>query len=118
MRLGQVRYLGGNLVRLESIRVFGRLLKGLDLFAMPTTRVVAPMLSEVLGNEAGRLRRLLLQNTEVFNLNGFPALSIPSNPGAAELPTAIQLASGLGEDALVLRAGDLAMRAICRHSRA
>jgi aspartyl-tRNA(Asn)/glutamyl-tRNA(Gln) amidotransferase subunit A len=116
MRVGQVRYLGANLVRLESIRVFGRLLKGLDVLAMPTTRVVAPRLDDVMGKEAGRLRRLLLQNTEVFNLCGFPAISIPSNPGSAELPTAIQLACGLGEDELALRAGDLAMRAIVRQS--
>jgi aspartyl-tRNA(Asn)/glutamyl-tRNA(Gln) amidotransferase subunit A len=116
MRLGQVRYLAGSLVRLESIRVFGRLLKGLDVLATPTTRVVAPRLDDVLGNEAGRLRRLLLQNTEVFNLCGFPAISIPSNPGTAQLPTAIQLACGLGEDALALRAGELAVRAIARQS--
>jgi aspartyl-tRNA(Asn)/glutamyl-tRNA(Gln) amidotransferase subunit A len=114
MRLGRVRYLGANLVRLESIRVFGRLLKGLDVLAMPTTRVVAPRLKDVMGNEAGNLRRLLLQNTEIFNLCGFPALSIPSNPGTAELPTGIQLACGLGEDALALRAGGLAVRAIAR----
>jgi aspartyl-tRNA(Asn)/glutamyl-tRNA(Gln) amidotransferase subunit A len=114
--VGQLRYLGANLVRLESIRVFGRLLRGLDALAMPTTRVVAPKVDDVLGKEAGRLRRLLLQNTEVFNLCGFPALSIPSNPGSAELPTAMQLACGLGEDELVLRAGDLAMRAIVRQS--
>lgn len=111
-QVGQVRYLGANLVRLESIRVFGRLLKSLDVLAMPTTRVAAPRIDDVLGKEAGRLRGLLLQNTEVFNLCGFPALSIPSNPGSKELPTAIQLAGGLGEDELVLHAGDLAIRAI------
>jgi len=116
MKVGQVRYLGANLVRLESIRAFGRLLKGLDVLAMPTTRVVAPRLDDVVGKEAGRLRRLLLENTAVFNLCGFPALTIPSNPGSAELPTAIQLACGLGEDELALRAGDLAMRAIVRQS--
>jgi aspartyl-tRNA(Asn)/glutamyl-tRNA(Gln) amidotransferase subunit A len=115
-RTGQVRYLGANLVRLESIRVFGRLLTGLDALAMPTTRGVAPKVDDVLGKEAGRLRRMLLQNTEVFNLCGFPALSIPSNPGASELPTGMQLACGLGEDELALRAGDLAMRAIVRQS--
>ncbi len=114
MKLGQVRYMGANLVRLESVRAFGRLLKGLDLLAVPTTRAVAPRLDDVKGKEAGRLRKLLLQNTEVFNLCGFPSLSIPSNPGSAELPTAIQLSSGLGEDSLVLRAGSLAMRAIVR----
>jgi len=116
MRVGHLRYLGANLVRLESIRVFGRLLKGLDALATPTTRIVAPRLDDVLGKEAGSLRRQLLQNTEVFNLCGFPALSIPSNPGASELPTAIQLACRLGEDGLALRAGDLAMRAIVRRS--
>ena len=116
MQLGQVRYLGANLVRLESIRAFGRLLRGLDVLTTPTTRIVAPRLDDVQGNETGRLRHLLLQNTEVFNLCGFPALSIPSNPGSAELPASMQLAGGLGEDALVLLAGDLAMRAIVRRS--
>jgi aspartyl-tRNA(Asn)/glutamyl-tRNA(Gln) amidotransferase subunit A len=113
---GRFRYLEGNLVRLESIRVFARLLKARDVLAVPTTRVVAPRIDDVLGKEAGGLRRLLLQNTEVFNLCGFPALSIPSNPGSAELPTAMQLASRLGEDEVALRAGDLAMRAIVRQS--
>lgn len=112
LRVGEVRYMGANLVRLESVRVFGRLLKEADVIVMPTTRVQAPRLDKVLGNEAGDLRRLLLQNTEVFNLCGFPALSIPTNPGSAELPTALQLAGGLGEDALVLEAGERAMRAI------
>jgi aspartyl-tRNA(Asn)/glutamyl-tRNA(Gln) amidotransferase subunit A len=114
LKVGQVRYMAANLVRLESIRVFGRLLRGLDALVTPTTRVVAPRLDDVRGKEAGRLRRLLLQNTEVFNLSGFPSLSIPSNPGEAELPTAIQLSSWLGEDAVVLRTGSLAMRAIVR----
>jgi aspartyl-tRNA(Asn)/glutamyl-tRNA(Gln) amidotransferase subunit A len=116
MRLGMVRYLDAELVRLESIRVFGRMLKEADVIAMPTTRMVAPKLDDVLGNEAGDLRRLLLQNTEVFNLCGFPALSIPSNPGASELPTGIQLAGGLGEDARLLSVGQRAMRAIARSS--
>ncbi len=116
LRIGQVRYLTANLVRLESIRAFGRLLKGLDVLAMPTTRMLAPRLDDVAGNEAGKLRRLLLQNTEVFNLCGFPALSVPSNPGTKELPTAIQFACALGEDALTLRVGELAARAIVRQS--
>jgi aspartyl-tRNA(Asn)/glutamyl-tRNA(Gln) amidotransferase subunit A len=114
LRVGQVRYLGANLVRLESVRVFGLLLKGLDALAMPTTRMVAPRLEEVVGKEAGRLRKLLLQNTEVFNLSGFPALSVPSNPGAGGLPTAIQFACRLGEDSLALQTGEMAMRAIAR----
>ena len=110
--MGEGRYIGANLVRLESIRVFGRLLRGQDVLATPTTRITAPKLDDVQGNEAGNLRRMLLQNTEVFNLCGFPALSIPSNPGAAGLPTSMQLSSGLGEDAVALRAGELAMEAI------
>ena len=53
MQVGRVRYLGANLVRLESIRVFGRLLKGLDVLAVPTTRVVAPRLDDVPGRRPG-----------------------------------------------------------------
>jgi len=114
LRVGQIRYLGANLVRLESVRVFGRLLKGLDALAMPTTRMAAPRLADIAGKEAGRLRKLLLQNTEVFNLSGFPALSIPTNPGGGALPTAIQFACRLGEDPLALQIGELAMQAIAR----
>ncbi len=113
-QVGEPRYFRANLVRLESIRVFGHLLKGIDALAMPTTRIVAPKISDVVGKEAGDLRRQLLQNTEVFNLCGFPALSVPSNPGAAELPTAIQFTCRLGEDDLVLRVGQQAMKAIAR----
>jgi len=112
MKVGRPRYYWASVVRLESILAFGRLLKGVDVLAVPTTRVVAPKLEDVVGKEAGRLRRMLLQNTEVFNLCGFPAVSVPTNPGKGELPTAIQFACGLGEDADVLGTADLAMRAI------
>lgn len=112
MRIGSLRYFAADLVRLESIRVFEGLMKGLDCLATPTTRISAPKLDRVLGKEAGNLRRMLLQNTEVYNLNGFPALSIPANPGTSELPTSIQLAGRLGDDLAVLRAGELAERAI------
>jgi len=111
-RVGLLRYLGASLVRLESIRVFERLMKGVDVLAMPTTRIVAPRLSDVVGKEAGELRRMLLQNTEVFNLSGFPALSIPTNPGARELPTSMQITSRLGQDWAALEAGESAMRAM------
>lgn len=114
MAIGRVRQMGANLVRLESTRVFGGLLKGLDALATPTTRISAPKLNDVLGNEAGNLRRLLLQNLEVFNLCGFPALSIPSNPRGDEMPTGIQLACRSGEDVLALRVGELAEQAIAR----
>lgn len=112
LRMSEPRYLAASVTRLESIQVFGRLLDGHDVLAIPTTRVPAPRLDDVLGNEAGNLRKLLLQNTEVFNLNGFPALSIPSNPDSPGLPTGLQLAGRLGEDWLVLSAGELAERAI------
>jgi aspartyl-tRNA(Asn)/glutamyl-tRNA(Gln) amidotransferase subunit A len=111
-KFGNLRYFEANLVRLESIRAFGRLLKEVDVLAMPTTRVVAPRIKEVSGNESGALRKLLLQNTEMFNLCGFPALSVPSNPGRGELPTSVQFACGLGDDASLLEAGDLAVKAI------
>lgn len=116
MKVGHVRYLVANLVRLECIRAFEGLMKGFDCLATPTTRIVSPKLDQVLGNEAGDLRRMLLQNTEVFNLNGFPALCMPTNPRTSELPTSIQLSGRLGQDSALLRAGELAEAAIASRS--
>jgi aspartyl-tRNA(Asn)/glutamyl-tRNA(Gln) amidotransferase subunit A len=112
LKTADLRYFQANLVRLESIRAVGRLLKGVDAVATPTTGIVAPRLDEVVGKEAGEVRQLLIRNTEVFNLCGFPAVSVPSNPGSRDLPTGLQLACPAGEDRRTLLVGAEALMAI------
>lgn len=95
-------------VRVLSIDVVSRLLPGgLDVLAMPTSLVVAPRIDDVVGKETGPIRSLLTRNTELFNLCGFPALSVPmSVGGAGNLPTALQLVGRFGEDERVIAVGE------------
>jgi len=112
LKTADLRYFESNLVRLESIGAVGRLLKGFDAVVTPTTGIVAPRLGEVVGKEAGEIRQSLIRNTEVFNLCGFPAVSVPSNPGGKGLPTGLQLACPAGEDGLTITVAGEALRAI------
>jgi aspartyl-tRNA(Asn)/glutamyl-tRNA(Gln) amidotransferase subunit A len=78
-----------------------------DFLAMPTCLTAAPKLDDVLGKEAGSIRRQLVRNTEPFNLCGYPSLSIPSHRlNSSELPTAIQLSGRPFEDRKLLGAGE------------
>jgi Asp-tRNA(Asn)/Glu-tRNA(Gln) amidotransferase A subunit family amidase len=69
---------------------------------MPTCLITAPSIDEVLGNETGKIRRLLLRNTELFNMSGLPALSLPLGKTGASMPTALQVVGDHGEDGLVV----------------
>ncbi len=78
-----------------------------DFLAMPTCLTAAPKLEDILGKEAGSIRRQLVRNTEPFNLCGYPSLSIPSHRlDSSELPTAIELSGRPFEDREVLAAGE------------
>ena len=102
LKTGMVEYMRAMALRAESIREVPKLLAGIDALIMPTCLMVAPKIEQVLGNEIGRVRSLLLRNTELFNLTGMPALSIPARRGERQLPTAVQLVGNHGQDGLVV----------------
>jgi aspartyl-tRNA(Asn)/glutamyl-tRNA(Gln) amidotransferase subunit A len=108
LRTGVIEYTRALNLRARSIDTVFRLLSGgLDVLAMPTCLRTAPKVEEVLGKETGQMRSLLLRNTELFNMCGFPALSIPMNVGEGRgLPTAIQLVGRFGEDERVVGVGE------------
>ncbi|MDA4135004.1 MAG: amidase [Thaumarchaeota archaeon] len=108
LRTGMFEYTRSLNLRARSIDAVYRLLSGgLDVLAMPTCLRTAPKIEEVLGRETGQMRSLLLRNTELFNMCGFPALSIPMNAGEGRaLPTAIQLVGRFGEDERVVGVGE------------
>jgi aspartyl-tRNA(Asn)/glutamyl-tRNA(Gln) amidotransferase subunit A len=102
LRYGMIEYMRSMDVRNDSLRRIPRLLDGVDVLVMPTCLIVAPRVDEVLGKETGSVRRRLLRNTELFNLTGLPALSLPIRKTDGSMPTALQLVGRHGDDAMVL----------------
>ncbi|BFH73541.1 amidase [Sulfurisphaera javensis] len=67
-----------NALRLRKILIeeYFRIFKKVDALLSPTTRIVAPKISEVIGNEL-KYRDSLIANTEIFNTVGAPSISLP-----------------------------------------
>jgi aspartyl-tRNA(Asn)/glutamyl-tRNA(Gln) amidotransferase subunit A len=94
--------------RISLMAALSRALQGVDFLAMPTCLTTAPKLEDILGREAGSIRRQLVRNTEPFNLCGLPSLTIPCNDfKSSELPVGIELSGRSFDDQLLLEAGDL-----------
>ncbi len=87
-------------------KMFG-VFEEVDYVATPTCLIEAPKLEDMMNrDEYARQRPLLIRNPEVWNLCGFPALTLPSHKlGGSKLPTGFQLAGKYGDDNSVLQAG-------------
>jgi aspartyl-tRNA(Asn)/glutamyl-tRNA(Gln) amidotransferase subunit A len=78
------------------------LMGDVDLLLTPTLAFVAPPYDvDELAERAAFVRL-----TFPFNALGWPALSIPCGPAEAGLPASIQIAGRVGDDGLVLAAGE------------
>jgi aspartyl-tRNA(Asn)/glutamyl-tRNA(Gln) amidotransferase subunit A len=108
LKTGMLQYMLSMNVRVESIDVMSRLLKGVDAILMPTCLVVAAKIDEVVGKETGELRALMLRNTELFNLSGLPAISLPTAQRSGALPVGLQIIGRIGDDERVLAAAESA----------
>ncbi len=80
-----------------------------DVLLLPTTADHAPRIGEIDGRTAAfNLQRWNEQSygyapyTEIFNVTGQPAISLPLAMSAAGMPIGVQLAAPLGEDARLL----------------
>jgi aspartyl-tRNA(Asn)/glutamyl-tRNA(Gln) amidotransferase subunit A len=95
------------------------LMKKVDLLAGPTVPVTAFRIgtNEVkIGNRTTKAIPLLTQYTRPFNINGFPAISIPCG-FSNDLPVGLQLAGRPFEEETVLRAAHVYEQATDWHQR-
>jgi len=95
------------------------LMKKVDLLAGPTLPVTAFKIgtNEVkIGDRTVKAIPLLTQYTRPFNLNGFPAISIPCG-FSNDLPVGLQLAGRPFEEETVLRAAHVYEQATDWHQR-
>ena len=89
--------------RAELIRAMDARLADLDVVAMPTTPIVAPLLAEVAApDDFSRRNALLLRNTTIWNFFDCCAISLPL-PRDGGLPTGLMLAARNGSDYRLLR---------------
>lgn len=79
-------------------RRLAELLESVDVLALPTLADLPPAL-----DDAGRIFRI--RHTEVMNLAGVPALSLPVPVRGGRVPASLQLVGGHGTEALLLAAG-------------
>lgn len=80
-----------------------------DILVMPTTATLPPRTGEIDGRtgaatleEWGAAAYAYAPYTELFNITGMPAVSLPLAMSASGLPIGIQLAAPLGADGLLL----------------
>ena len=86
------RALRGREVLREAV---DRTLSDCDALVLPTLPIPAPMLgaqSVTIGGRTESVRNLMIRETQLFNLTGHPAISIPCGTTSLGLPCGIQLA--------------------------
>jgi len=101
--IGAADYIDMTRTRAALIRAMDARLADLDVLAMPTTPVVAPLLSEVAqADEFTRRNALLLRNTTMWNFFDCCAISLPL-PREGGLPTGLMLVARNGHDRRLFR---------------
>ncbi len=89
--------------RAALVRAMDARLADLDVLAMPTTPIVAPLMSEVAqADEFARRNALLLRNTTMWNFFDCCAISLPL-PREGGLPTGLMLVARNGHDRRLFR---------------
>ena len=96
-------YIDMKRARAELIRAMDARLADLDVLAMPTTPIVAPLMSEVATpDDFARRNAMLLRNTTIWNFFDCCAISLPL-PRDGGLPAGLMLVARNGQDQRLLR---------------
>jgi aspartyl-tRNA(Asn)/glutamyl-tRNA(Gln) amidotransferase subunit A len=96
-------YIDMTRARAELVRAMDARLGDLDVLAMPTTPIVAPVLADLATPENfARQNALLLRNTSIWNFFDCCAISLPL-PRAGSLPAGLMLVARNGHDHRLLR---------------
>ena len=97
-----------------------QLLEKVDLLAGPTEPITAPKLLEThvqIGNQRLGVVPALTQFTRQYNINGWPAISIPCGFSDSGMPIGLQLAGRPFDEVTVLRAAHAYEQATQGHQR-
>jgi aspartyl-tRNA(Asn)/glutamyl-tRNA(Gln) amidotransferase subunit A len=113
-------YLRGLAARDELRREVDAALADCDALVLPTLAIPAPPIGTetiALGGTPQPLRSVMLRLTQLFNMTGHPAISLPSGRTANGLPCAMQMVGGRGHTATLVRAALTCEAALAKHTR-
>ena len=115
-RIELARYvLAEDYVRAQEVREALRrevdaALEGCDVLALPTLPIPAPVIGQAsaeIGGAKHPVRALMLRLTQLFNLTGHPAISMPCGMTSAGLPCGLQLIGARGATEALLAAASV-----------
>jgi Asp-tRNA(Asn)/Glu-tRNA(Gln) amidotransferase A subunit family amidase len=108
-RSSAVDYVRARRALTAATRDMADVFKRFDVLILPTTAELPPQIGQIDGRTAAfDLERWNSDSygyapyTEIFNVAGQPAISLPLEMSSAGLPIGVQLAAPLGEDAKLL----------------
>ncbi len=99
-----VDYIQALNTRKELSNEYNMIMKDVDVLVSPTTKITAPLIDDVIGNET-RYRDQLLGNTELFSLVGAPSITIQAT-NSSGLPVGLMLSGKPFEDEYLLAIAD------------
>jgi aspartyl-tRNA(Asn)/glutamyl-tRNA(Gln) amidotransferase subunit A len=79
-----------------------------DALVLPTLAILPPLIGATtvrIGDRTEPVRNIMLRLTQLFNITGHPALSIPAASGPSGLPCGVQLVGGRSQTDALLRVG-------------
>ena len=114
--ISAVDYLNAREMQPQLRRSVDAALYGVDAIVLPTLPITAPTIGSadaVPGLDAPKLtvRAAMLRNTQLFNLTGHPAVSLPLR--AAPLPVGLQIVGWFGETARLLEIAAACEKIVC-----
>jgi len=110
-----VAYIAARQQRIHMRHAVEALLDSVDALILPTLPIVAPetgVADVTIGDETMPVRTAMLKHTQLFNITGHPALSLPlATPG---LPVGLQLVGARGQTPRLLDVAAAIESLVCR----
>lgn len=113
MKISATDYIDAIRYRRVLIEEYIKVFKNIDFILSPTTKIVAPKISDVLSNPL-QFREYLIANTELFNVVGAPSISIPFST-LNELPVGLMISGELYKDGDLLEVTEYILNVVGKH---
>ncbi|AAK41062.1 amidase [Saccharolobus solfataricus] len=113
MKISATDYIDALRHRRVLIEEYVKVFKNIDFILSPTTKIVAPRISDVISNPL-QFREYLIANTELFNVVGAPSISVPFST-LNDLPAGLMISGELYKDGDLLEVAEYILNIVGKH---